>query len=114
MTTCGARLPLGERPRATVAPSGGVEFVQRRCGQSVGLVRVGAGFACTRRGHISDVLDQRDNNERGRRDADDDARALLAEKLRDEARDDEPDYRYDDDGACLSAVADYYEGRAVR
>jgi hypothetical protein len=60
------------------------------------------------------VLDQRDNDERARRDADDDTRALLAEKLRDEARDNEADCRYDDDGTCLSAVADYYEGRAVR
>jgi hypothetical protein len=63
MTTCQARLPIGQRPRAIPGTTGFVRYIYGSCTQSVG-VRVYEDLSgrewpyCALAGHLDDVLRQ--------------------------------------------------------
>ena len=95
MTTCQARLPIGERPRAMLAPSGRMVWIQRRCTQTVGVTTLTDGqgrdwHACARVGHTLDVFRQLQDAElaeRAHHEHEEDARAeALAEVRADDRR----------------------------
>jgi hypothetical protein len=90
MSTCQARLPIGERPRAVIAENGGVMSIQRYCGQSVGVSDLGWGwFACSKPGHRDDVLTQVRTIElaqRVRHEIEQDARAEALAEVREDDR----------------------------
>ena len=82
--TCGARLPLGAKPREEITPSGWLRYVQDYCTQTVGLRRWTdlpgiERAACPRAGHLNDVATQANADEiteRVRHDVEADAREM--------------------------------------